>query len=74
LAARKKGANRIVVAAPVGSTNAIHRLENVADEVRVLVADPQFEAVGRYYATFSQTSDEEVLEWLKGQRQPIPND
>lgn len=73
LAARKKGANRIVVAAPVGSTNAIQRLENVADEVRVLVADPQFEAVGRYYATFSQTSDEEVLEWLNGQRQPIPD-
>jgi len=29
--------------------------------------------VGRYYATFSQTSDEEVLESLKGQRQPIPD-
>jgi predicted phosphoribosyltransferase len=40
-------------------------LERVADEVFVLWADPDFDAVGRYYDVFSQTTDEEVLGLLK---------
>lgn len=65
LAARKQQAARITVAAPVASTNAVQRLQRVADEVVALVVDPDFDAVGRYYETFSQTTDEEVLELLK---------
>jgi len=65
LAVRKQNARRIIVAAPVASTNAVERLERVADEVRVLWTDPDFDAVGRYYDVFSQTTDEEVLELLK---------
>jgi predicted phosphoribosyltransferase len=55
-----------VVAAPVASTHAVERLARVADEVRVLIMDPDFEAVGRYYDVFTQTTDEEVLELLAG--------
>ena len=66
LSARKRNASRIVVAAPVASTNAVERLARVADEVRVLCVDPDFDAVGRYYDVFSQTTDEEVLEVLGG--------
>jgi len=65
LSVRKQNAVGIVVAAPVASTNAVERLARVADEVRVLCVDPAFDAVGRYYDVFSQTTDEEVLEVLR---------
>jgi len=68
LSVKKQGAGRIVVAAPVASKNAVDRLARVADEVRALCVDPDFEAVGRYYDTFSQTTDEEVLELMKAAR------
>jgi predicted phosphoribosyltransferase len=65
LSVRKQNARTIVVAAPVASTNAVERLARVADEVRVLCVDPDFDAVGRYYDVFAQTTDEEVLELLR---------
>jgi predicted phosphoribosyltransferase len=63
--ARQQRARRVIVAAPVASTNAVDRLRRLADEVVVLLTDPAFDAVGRYYEVFSQTTDEEVLEVLK---------
>ena len=69
LSARKRNASTIVVAAPVASTTAAARLARVADEVRVLCVDPDFDAVGRYYEVFSQTTDEEVLEVLGVKRE-----
>lgn len=66
LAVRQQNAAHIVVAAPVASVNALDRLGKVADDVRALIIDPEFDAVGRYYETFSQTTDEEVLELLRG--------
>ena len=68
LSARKQKAREILVAAPVASTHAVERLTRVADEVRVLCEDPDFDAVGRYYDVFSQTTDEEVLELLSVKR------
>ena len=62
---RKQDARTILVAAPVASTHAVERLARVADEVRVLRMDPDFEAVGQYYDVFAQTTDEEVLELLR---------
>jgi putative phosphoribosyl transferase len=64
-AVRTKGASRVIVAAPVASTNAVERLSRVADDVRILIVDPDFDAVGRYYESFSQTTDEEVLNLLQ---------
>jgi len=32
----------------------------VADKVIALLVDPEFDAVGRYYRSFPQTTDEEV--------------
>jgi predicted phosphoribosyltransferase len=64
LSARSRQAASIVVAAPVGSTSAVDRLERVADQVRVLHIDPNFDAVGRYYEVFSQTTDDEVIQLL----------
>jgi putative phosphoribosyl transferase len=65
LSARKQEARAITVAVPVASTNAVERLARVADEVIALEVDPDFDAVGRYYDVFSQTSDEEVVALLK---------
>jgi predicted phosphoribosyltransferase len=64
LSARSRQAASILVAAPVGSTSAVDRLERVADQVRVLHIDPNFDAVGRYYDVFSQTTDDEVIQLL----------
>jgi predicted phosphoribosyltransferase len=66
LSVRKLNPLRVIVAAPVASLNAVERLQHVADELRVLCTDPDFDAVGSYYAEFSQTTDEEVLALLKG--------
>jgi putative phosphoribosyl transferase len=65
LSVKKQKARTVVVAAPVASTNAIQRLGPVADEVRVLCVDPDFDAVGRYYDVFTQTTDEEVMGLLR---------
>lgn len=65
LSARKQQARLIFVAAPVASTHAVERLQAVADDVITLLADPDFDAVGRYYDLFTQTTDEEVLQLLK---------
>lgn len=64
-AARKQKARKVSVATPVASASAMNRLKSVADEVKALLVDPCFEAVGQYYEEFSQTSDEEVLALLE---------
>jgi putative phosphoribosyl transferase len=60
ISAKRQKARRVIVAAPVASTHAVRRLRCLADEVAVVLVDPDFVAVGQYYAAFSQTSDDEV--------------
>ena len=64
LAAKERNAVSVVVAAPVASPSAVSRLSRVADQVIALVIDPGFMAVGHYYASFLQVTDEEVLALL----------
>lgn len=61
---KKKGARSVVVAVPVASTSSVLRLGYVADEVIALLEDPEFDAVGRYYRSFAQTEDDEVVKLL----------
>jgi putative phosphoribosyl transferase len=68
LSARHRAAGRIILAVPVASTSAYNRLKREADEVIALEVDPDFDAVGRYYEHFSQTTDEEVLDLLETAR------
>ena len=70
--ARQQKAGCVVVAVPVASTEAVHRLAREADEVIALVTDPDFCAVGSYYREFSQTTDEEVLALLRNQGDEPP--
>jgi predicted phosphoribosyltransferase len=62
--ARQMGAARIVVAVPVGSGEAVSTLRAEADEVVCPLVPPGFGAVSRYYHTFPQTSDDEVVTLL----------
>ncbi|GIX50042.1 MAG: phosphoribosyltransferase [Limisphaera sp.] len=65
LALRKQDADAVYVAAPVASPEAVERLRQVADDVYVLLADPDFAAVGHYYASFDPPDEEELLRLLR---------
>jgi predicted phosphoribosyltransferase len=58
--ARRLGAARTVLAAPVGSAEAVAWLRTVADEVVCPLVPPAFGAVSQFYQDFPQTSDDEV--------------
>lgn len=62
---REAGAQKVVVAAPVASTEAEKLIEEAADEVVCLYSQEDFMAVGMYYRNFGQTEDEEVVQLLK---------
>ena len=62
--ARAHGANRVVLAAPIGAADVVGALEEYADEVVCLGAPPFFFAVGQGYRNFGQTSDDEVCALL----------
>jgi predicted phosphoribosyltransferase len=62
--ARKQGARTLVVAVPVASTSGARRIARACDAFHALVIDPDFHAVGQYYDSFEQTSDQEVQRLL----------
>ena len=62
--AHRMGADRTVLAAPVGSTEAVAWLRRLADEVVCPLVPPDFGAVSRFYEDFPQTSDDEVTALL----------
>lgn len=61
---RAQGARQVVVAAPVGSVDAVERLREEADEVFCPQTPPDFSAIGQWYADFTQTGDDEVANLL----------
>jgi len=63
-AARARGARRVVLAVPVGSWQAVERLQAEADEVVCLETPPDLGAVGAWYDDFGQTSDAQVADLL----------
>ncbi|MFA6038894.1 MAG: phosphoribosyltransferase family protein [Candidatus Peribacteraceae bacterium] len=58
---RKLQALRIVVALPVAPLDTADHLRKEADEVVVLAAPAPFHAVGQWYLSFPQLTDEDVL-------------
>jgi len=64
-AVRQKNASRIVVAVPVASARACRELGEEADEIVCAEQPADFEAVGEWYADFSQTTDSEVRTFLR---------
>jgi putative phosphoribosyl transferase len=63
-AAQRARAAMVVVAVPVASADAAHRLERVADELIVLEIAQTMVAVGQWYDRFEQLEDAEVCRWL----------
>lgn len=64
---RQHHPSRVVVAVPVASPRAIQKMEesDSVDEVICLATPEGFYAVGQYYESFPQVTDEEVIELMK---------
>jgi len=58
------GAERIVLAVPVGSPDSLAALESFADDVYAVEEPAGFRAVGQYYRDFGQVSDAEARRYL----------
>jgi putative phosphoribosyl transferase len=68
---RARGAERIVLAVPVGPPGVEQRFAGEVDECVCLEQPDGFFSVGAYYERFGQTSDDEVVELLRrGREQP----
>lgn len=65
-AVRRQQPRWVVLALPVCSTEALELLRGEADQVVCLRAPRHFHGVGYWYRDFSQVSDEEVLDALRG--------
>ena len=64
-AVREHGAGRVIVAVPVAPPETCDVLAHLADEVICPLRPHDFEAVGRWYEDFAQTTDEEVSALLE---------
>lgn len=58
------GADRIVLAVPVGSPQTIDDLRSIVDEVVCLETPSSFRAVGQFYDRFEQVNDEQAMTYL----------
>ncbi len=61
---REANAAHVTLAVPVGPPGSLGDLEDEADEVISLRTPADFRAVGQYYRTFGQVTDEEAIEYL----------
>jgi predicted phosphoribosyltransferase len=68
-ALRERGV-RIVLAVPVAPPETVESLRPLVDELVVLLAPEEFYAVGQFYDSFTQVSDEEVSHLLAAARRP----
>ncbi|MBI3037208.1 phosphoribosyltransferase [Candidatus Woesearchaeota archaeon] len=64
-AVRKGKPRRIVVAVPVSSQSAVELLRSECDEVICLDMPEWFMAVGEFYRSFPQLTDEDIINYLK---------
>ncbi len=64
-ALRRENPQKLIIAIPVASDEAITRLADDVDEIFCLRLPDNFMAVGQFYINFDQVTDEEVLEILK---------
>ena len=58
------GAMRVVLAVPVGPPDSIEQIRPEVDELIALETPEDFHAVGQFYRSFDQVSDEEAIEYL----------
>jgi putative phosphoribosyl transferase len=63
-ALRAKSPKKLICAVPVAPPDTLAKVEPYADEVVCLSAPQMFQAVGQFYRSFPQVSDDEVIELL----------
>jgi putative phosphoribosyl transferase len=63
-ALRARGADRTVLAVPVGPPSTAEAMRAEADGVVILAAPEEFNSVGEWYVSFGQLTDADVLEIL----------
>lgn len=61
---KNAGADRVVLAVPVAPPDTIETLQSEADEVICVESPPHFGAVGQFYESFKQVSDERAKAYL----------
>lgn len=61
---RSQNPKKIILAAPICSKSAAQNTAGYVDEVVCLSTPERFQAVGEWYADFSQTTDDEVIDLL----------
>jgi putative phosphoribosyl transferase len=59
--ARRRGAERVVLAVPVAARQSLEEIADEADETVAVVRPAELWAVGQWYHDFRQTTDEEVV-------------
>jgi predicted phosphoribosyltransferase len=67
-AARAQHPRRLVVAAPVASSESVHSLWPLVDDLVCVQVSDDFSAIGFWYEVFDQTSDDEVRALLERAR------
>ena len=65
MAVRRGQPARLICAVPVASSEALARVQPLADETVCLSVPPLFQAVGQFYEDFPQVSDEEAARDLQ---------
>lgn len=68
-AVRRESPKKLIAALPVGPSDTIEDLAEVADEAICLETPPYFAAIGQFYGRFDQVENEEVLEILEAEHQ-----
>lgn len=61
---KKRDPKKIVIAVPVASERAFHKLSYEVDEIVAVMVPEIFHGVGEFYENFKQVNDEEVVEYL----------
>ncbi len=61
---RAQGVERLILAVPVIAASTARAMEDLADELVALEKPEAFYAVGQFYRSFGQVSDDEVLDVL----------
>jgi len=69
LALKAGGPDRLVLAVPVAPQDTASRLEQEVDEMVCPLRPDGFYAIGQWYESFEQTSDQKVIDLLRESRQ-----
>jgi predicted phosphoribosyltransferase len=64
LAARALNPRRVIVAIPTAASDAMERIEQVADRVVAIITPEPYFGVGAWYSAFPQLRDDEVMSEL----------